>query len=100
MAAQGRWLWITERPKPDPQLDWQSREPVTPEMKEFVCAAWRAYDNSDARFEGITHDEAVLANFAVTALSRAKMNADYYKQRYAEVLERERVLLRKLVKSE
>ena len=69
---KGQWLWITS-PKPrEPKWDWQSREPVTEEMKHVICSAWRVYDDSDATFDAITHEEAVLARHMVDVVSQLK----------------------------
>jgi hypothetical protein len=73
---KGQWLWITS-PKPrEPKWDWQSREPVTEEMKHVICSAWRIYDDSDATFDGITHEEAVLARHMVDVVSQLKAHID------------------------
>ena len=81
MKHEGEWVWIT-KPKPrDPRFDWQSREPVTDEMKEVFIRAWELYDGSDATYDVLTHEEAVLARYAaglkaqIAALEKALMEA-------------------------
>lgn len=63
--AEMTWCWVTERKKPDPKYDWQGREPVTAEMKDLINKAWEAYDGSDSTNVPVTHEESVLARYAV-----------------------------------
>jgi hypothetical protein len=76
----GQWLWITTPDKRDSESDWQSREPVTDDMKHIIRSAWRVYDDSDASFNGITHEEAVLARHAVDAVSQLKAHIAKYQE--------------------
>jgi hypothetical protein len=65
------WVWITQHTQPSkPPFNWQDREQVTPEMMEFICAAWKNYDGSDAHDTPISHEEAVLAKHAVETAQR------------------------------
>ena len=81
MKHEGEWVWITKRKPSEPRFDWQSREPVTEEMKALICTAWELYDGSDVTYDSITHEESVLAHYAaglkaqVEELKKALMEA-------------------------
>lgn len=66
----GKWVWVTFR-GPGKE-NWQSNEPITEEMKRIIISAWRVYDDSDARFDAISHEESVIARYSAEIVKQLK----------------------------